>query len=229
MKFKDLIWIVVLVLLLAIMVLPPMSNGYQWLNGNFPYVAGFIKFFILSTMGDMLCMRIKNKAWVKLPGLFWRALVYGFMGMVLTLVMQIFSNGVTFAMANGFLPHAGDSFLTTFLTAFFTSVCMNFFFAPTFMGFHRVTDTLIDMHCAARDTGNKVRLKDALKNANFADFVGFVVLKTIPIFWVPAHTITFLLPPEYRVMFAAILSLAMGIILSCAKNRTAKNPKGLQA
>lgn len=222
---KDIIWIFVLVLLLAVMVVPPMANGYQWLNGNLPYVAGFIKFFILATMGDMLSVRIRNKNWVKLPGLVWRALVYGFIGMLLTLVMPIFNNGVIFAMENGFLPFAGNAFCT----ALFTSICMNCLFAPTFMAFHRITDTLIDMRSAVRHTGTRVKLKDALQNIDFEGYVSFVVLKTIPIFWIPAHTVTFLLPTQYRVLFAAVLSVAMGIILSFAKNRPSKKQKGLEA
>lgn len=225
MKLKDFIWIGVLIVLLAIMVVPPMSDGYQWLNGNYPYVAGFVKFFILATMGDMLSTRIRNKAWGKIPGLVWRALVYGFLGMLLTLVMPIFNNGVIFAMEKGLLPFAGS----TFCTALFTSICMNLLFAPTFMAFHRVTDTMIDMHCAARGTGTKVRFADVLRNIDFADFVSFVVCKTVPIFWIPAHTITFLLPNEYRVMFAAILSVAMGIILSFAKGRSVKKKASLEA
>jgi hypothetical protein len=42
----------------------------------------------------------------------------------------------------------------------------------------------------------------------------FIFKKTIPFFWIPAHTITFLLPPEFRVLFAALLGIALGIILS---------------
>ncbi|MCX7905011.1 MAG: Mpv17/PMP22 family protein, partial [Caloramator sp.] len=50
-------------------------------------------------------------------------------------------------------------------------------------------------------------------------FISFVVLKTIPFFWIPAHTITFLLPSEYRVLMASFLSIALGAILSLAKRK----------
>lgn len=218
MKIKDLLWIGIVLAFLALMVVPPMSDGYKWLNGNLPYIVGFIKFFVLATMGDVLAIRIRNKRYVKIPGLIWRALIYGFIGMLMTLVFKLFDGGVQFAMQEGYLPFAGNAFFT----AFFTSVCMNLLFAPTFMAFHRVTDTMIDMRCEARGTGVKVKLRDVLKNIDFADFVGFVVVKTVPIFWIPAHTITFLLPGEYRVLFAAILSVAMGVILSFAKSRKPK-------
>ena len=44
----------------------------------------------------------------------------------------------------------------------------------------------------------------------------FVFKKTIPFFWYPAHTITFLLPGEMRVLFAAILGVVLGVLLAIA-------------
>ena len=53
---------------------------------------------------------------------------------------------------------------------------------------------------------------------------GFTILKTVPIFWIPAHTVTFLLPSEYQVITAAALSVALGVILSLG-NRNKKKEK----
>ena len=44
----------------------------------------------------------------------------------------------------------------------------------------------------------------------------FVFKKAIPFFWYPAHTITFLLPGEMRVLFAAILGVVLGVLLAIA-------------
>jgi hypothetical protein len=44
----------------------------------------------------------------------------------------------------------------------------------------------------------------------------FVFKKTIPLFWIPAHTITFMLPSQYQVLFAASLSIVLGVLLSVA-------------
>jgi hypothetical protein len=63
----------------------------------------------------------------------------------------------------------------------------------------------------------KVTLSEVIKRIDWDGFVSFVIMKTIPIFWIPAHTITFLLPPEYRVLSAAFLSIALGAILAFAK------------
>jgi hypothetical protein len=62
-------------------------------------------------------------------------------------------------------------------------------------------------------------LKDIVGRIDWAGFIGFVVGKTIPLFWIPAHTLTFMLPGEYRVLIAAFLSIALGAILSLAKAR----------
>ena len=48
-------------------------------------------------------------------------------------------------------------------------------------------------------------------------FISFTVMKTIPFFWLPAHTVTFMLPPEYQTSMAAALSIVLGIILSLNK------------
>ena len=45
---------------------------------------------------------------------------------------------------------------------------------------------------------------------------GFVFKKTIPLFWIPMHTITFILPAAFQVLFAAMLGVALGVILAIA-------------
>jgi len=47
----------------------------------------------------------------------------------------------------------------------------------------------------------------------------FIFKKTIPFFWIPAHTITFLLPAEFRVLFAAVLGIALGLILAIGSQK----------
>jgi hypothetical protein len=60
-------------------------------------------------------------------------------------------------------------------------------------------------------------LGQVVAQIDWQDLVGFVCLRTIPSFWIPAHTVTFLLPPEYRVLYAAFLSIALGVVLALAK------------
>ena len=91
---------------------------------------------------------------------------------------------------------------------------MNLFFAPAFMAFHKYTDTYLDLKVARKGA---VKIKDITAAIDWDGFVSFIVLKTIPFFWIPAHTVTFLLPGEYRVVVAAFLSIALGAILAFSK------------
>jgi hypothetical protein len=87
------------------------------------------------------------------------------------------------------------------------------------MAFHRITDTYIDMMDGKITNLSNVALKDVIQKIDWNGFVSFVVLKTIPFFWIPAHTITFSLPPIYQIMMAAMLGIALGCILAFAKRR----------
>ena len=62
-----------------------------------------------------------------------------------------------------------------------------------------------------------VLLDEVLDAADLKGFVTFVVCRTIPVFWIPAHTVTFMLPPEYRVLMAAMLSICLGAILGISR------------
>ena len=62
----------------------------------------------------------------------------------------------------------------------------------------------------------------AVKSVDWSDFIGFVVCKTIPLFWIPAHSVTFMLPPQYRVFMSAFLSIILGLLLAVAKRKTAQ-------
>jgi len=160
-----------------------------------------------------LARRIVTGDWNIPNGLLYRAFVWGLLGMVIVLIFSVFAAGIAGALANGFLP-GGNS---KFAFAFFVSFIMNLSFAPTMMAFHRVTDTFIDLKYENKK--GKVTLSDVVKRIDWDGFISFVLMRTIPIFWIPAHTITFLLPPEYRVLSAAFLSIALGAILAFAKKK----------
>jgi ABC-type phosphate/phosphonate transport system permease subunit len=59
-------------------------------------------------------------------------------------------------------------------------------------------------------------MTEIITNLNWKVQWSFVFKKTIPFFWYPAHTITFLLPQNFQVLFAAFLGVALGVILSIA-------------
>lgn len=216
MKKGDLLWLTGFLVILAILLIPDSRHAFMDFTKIHPYIGGFIKFSILATMGELLAIRIVAGGWSIPKGLFYKALIWGFLGIVIVLIFDVFSGGVTSSLKKGMLPGGN----MTFAFAFLTSAIMNLTFAPTMMAFHRFTDTYIDLKY--ENKGQKVSVSKVANTIDWDGFVSFVVMKTIPIFWIPAHTITFLLPPEYRVLVAAFLSLALGAILAFAKKNTKK-------
>ena len=108
--------------------------------------------------------------------------------------------------------------------AFFISVMMNTTFGPVFMTLHKITDTQILQYRGKLTALIKpLPMGKILSSLNWNVQWGFVFKKTIPFFWIPAHTITFLLPGQYQVLFAALLGVALGIILSIAAVMSRKN------
>lgn len=188
-----------------------------------PYLMGFVKVGILATMGELMALRIASGEWRKPAGLPYRVLVWGFLGMAFVIVFEIFASGVSGSMSKALLPSvAADKGDGQILFAFFTSAFMNLIFGPTFMCFHRVTDTFIDLGEGKLSKMMNIKLSEVIGKIDIHGFISFVVIRTIPIFWIPAHTITFMLPPEYRVLMASFLSIAMGGILAFAKRRKPK-------
>jgi hypothetical protein len=181
---------------------------------------GFIKTAVLASMGELLVNRFKTGNYFSAKGFILKGIVWGFLGMIFVLIFKVFASGVVAAQASNILPLINNSgFIAKLLTAFLISLIMNIFFAPSFMLLHRITDGYIELSGGNLKDLKKVSLTDVVKRIDLYVFVHFVILKTIPLFWIPAHTITFLLPENYRVLMAAYLSIALGILLTVAKSR----------
>ena len=208
-KARDImIWIIVL-LSLSFMIYTVTREAFLDFAQTTPLLGGFVKFFFLASYGDFIANRIKKKSWSIPTGFFWKALVWGIIGVVIVMIFGVFTNGVMGLQASGILPFEGSAFAT----ALFISILMNFTFAPTMMTAHRISDSYIEQ----RNTESSI--KDIVNSIDFAQFFKFTILRTIPFFLIPAHTITFLLPEEYRVIFAAILGIFLGLLLGLFKSR----------
>jgi hypothetical protein len=210
MKSGDLLWGLALAGSAALLGIPASQEAFVAFTTGHPYLAGFLKFAWLATLGELLALRIGAGRWA-LPGaLGARALIWGLLGISITLAFTVFTEGTRGAMQRGLLPEgAGPLGL-----AFFTSALMNLTFGPVLMGTHRFTDTWLDMRCEGL---TRTCVADVARRIDWVGFCDFVILKTIPIFWIPAHTAVFLLPAEFRVVAAAFLSVALGGILAFAK------------
>lgn len=219
LKKKDLLWGFILILIISFLAYPVTRELFLTLTKSHPYILGFIKVSILATMGEFLSIRICTGDFKKPKGLLYKFLVWGFIGMIFVIMFDIFSGGVSYVTNKGLLPAFQNPVLNKLSSAFLTSSIMNLTFAPAFMGFHRVTDTLIDLGDGTLSNILKLSLNETLEAIDWNSFIGFIVLKTIPFFWIPAHTITFMLPSEYRVLAASFLSIALGAILSFSKRQ----------
>lgn len=185
---------------------------------------GFLKFAILASMGELLALRLSNRTWKRPVGMIYKVIVWGILGMLITFMFSFYSTGVHAMMEQGKLT-LGNGHTSTIYTAFLTSVIMNLTFGIVFMAMHRISDTYIEM----RVNRKKPSFSKLIQTIDWDMFIAFVVFKTIPLFWVPAHTITFTLPPHYRVVVAAYLSIILGIILVYSNNKQSTLNKDLIA
>ncbi|MCT4619762.1 MAG: hypothetical protein N4A62_10285 [Marinisporobacter sp.] len=216
MKKGDLLWALALSLIIAILTIPATHHLFITLTKNHPYLMGFVKVSILATLGELLAIRIVIGDFVKPVGVFWRFFIWGLLGMSFALIFPLFNSGVRTAIEIGLLPSFHEN---TIVTPLLISAAMNLIFAPTMMGLHRITDTYIELCNGEVANFKNVSLENVVRHIDWKGLIGFVYLKTIPFFWIPAHTLTFMLPSEYRVLAASFLSIALGGILAFAKKK----------
>ncbi|MDP2424734.1 MAG: hypothetical protein Q8M70_00035 [bacterium] len=220
MKKNDLCFILGFLGISLIFLLPSSRGFVIDATNEFPYLMGFLKTSILASMGELLADRIKHSKYFARPGFGLRFLIWGLLGMAFVLAFKVFSSGVQGAQLAGLLPQFfTSSWLGTVWTAFLISLIMNLIFAPTFMILHRITDGYIDLSGGCPRCVKGISLSSVIDRIDWNRFFGFVVLKTIPFFWIPAHTITFLLPEHFRVLMAGYLSIALGLILSLSNKK----------
>ena len=213
--------IAVFALFAAVLIIPATREVFEKLSANHPYIMGFIKFALLATSGELIAIKMASGKFGKPAYLIARIVIWGLIGIWITYMMKIFFLGSGAMMAAGLLPGgnlAADTIGYKLIRAFATAATMNLTFGPTFMAVHKCSDTYLALRA---QNGRGVKLSEVIDAVDWKRFVSFTIFKTVPIFWIPAHTLTFLLPSEYQVMLAALLSVALGIILNL-KKKTAK-------
>ncbi len=233
MKRQDLLFTaIILAILLPLVLSPTVFAQYSALNSSHPYLLAYLKFALLATMGESLGLRIKNGTYNEAGfGLLPRAIVWGLFGIWIAAAMKSFAIGAPHVLESLGVEGVVEAMknpmsVKRVLGAFSISVMMNGCFAPVFMTLHKVSDTHI-LNCGGRLKAlvTPMHIGKILGTLNWDIQWGFVFKKSVPLFWLPAHTITFLLPTEYQVLFAALLSVALGIILSVAAVMSRKKQK----
>lgn len=171
----------------------------------YPLPMGFLKLAALATFGEFVKIRRSTGKW-NFRDWHLKLIVWGLFGAWFALVFPLFGAGISAIVNKGLWPDFGSVF-----KAFSTSLWMNLLalYAWPMMLVHEYFNKVIE----------KKRLVSLVKFGEELDkktWFGFIPL-TILIFWLPAHTITFLLPEEFRVLMAALLSVALGFILTIKK------------
>jgi len=157
-----------------------------------PLVSAMLQFAVLGTLGEVLPHLVRRG--VRWPFKAWqlaaKVVAWGVLGVIIK---------YGFVGTRGFVVALADhSLLPDVLThglgfAFALSVCINLFFGPQMMFFHRLEENLIQRRWSMAGI-EKAWL-------------------TLLWFWIPAHTITFSLPVEFQLGLAALWSVVLGCIM----------------
>jgi len=222
MKKTDFYFLIfVLFLFLPFFISQEIYSGYKTINAAHPFFIGFLKFALLATMGESIGLRLREGVYHKKGfGLIPRAIVWGFLGLTIVMAFKIFSAGAPAFLKSLGIEGAAESLGgpisgLRILTAFTISVTLNLIYAPVMMTLHKITDThIIKNGGTVAGLLTPIQFGEIIAKLDWKVQWNFIFRKTIPFFWIPAHTITFLLPVEFQVLFAALLGIALGVILS---------------
>lgn len=221
MKLKDMCSFFIVALFFIFFIFEDTRQAYGAAYHFSPELVSFIKFAILATFGEMAGARIETRRYLHSGfGLVPKALVWGVLGTSISLAFRVFSGGVgSFAVFQ-----TASSIPMTVLRAVLISLTMNSFFAPIMMLAHKITD----QHISDEKGGfsfSRFNIADILKRLDWDHYWNFLIKRSVPLFWIPAHTVTFLLPSEYRTLFAALLSIFLGLFLSISGSQKMRSVK----
>ncbi|MBI5020808.1 MAG: hypothetical protein HZB59_05175 [Ignavibacteriales bacterium] len=164
---------------------------YISLVSEYPLTTAMVQFAILGTFGDIVSKWLIQKK-ISFPfsplTLLLKMLEWALLAVCIKYAFTGFQGFVDSLIQHDLLPS-----LDLFGRSFAVSVSMNLQFGPFLVIMHRVLDNII-----AREKNWDNIHKGML---------------SLLWFWIPAHTITFILPKPYQIGLAAIWSVVLGIIL----------------
>lgn len=203
--------------------IPAVFEFYYDFNLEHGLLMSFVKFAVLATIGEIIGLRIRKGIYIEKGfGILPRAFVWGFLGMSLKAAFDIFSSGTPAFLEGIGMENAtgiihGKLGWPKVLVSFSISTALNLFYAPVLMTAHKITDSHITATGGSmKGFFSRMDIRDILEKIDWETHWNFILKRTIPLFWIPMQTITFLLPPEYRILFAAFLSIVLGVLLALA-------------
>lgn len=158
---------------------------------TYPIISAMVQFAFLGTLGDTISKWIiKGKIFAPygLGTLFLKMFEWAFLAVCIKYAFVGFHGFVDGLSSHGMLPE-----LDTFGYAFAISAAMNLQFGPFLVIMHRLLDNLI------------------ARQHNWANIQKGMF--SLLWFWIPAHTITFILDKPFQIGLAAVWSVVLGIIL----------------
>ena len=173
-------------------------NTYINFVTTHPIFSAIIQFAILGTFGDIISKWLQKRK-VFFPYSFsvaiFKMVEWAILAVCIKYAFVGFKGFVSNLVEQNLLPE-----LNLFTKAFTVSVSMNLMFGLFLVIFHRFLDNLI-----ARENN--------WKNINKG-------MWSLIWFWIPAHTITFMLDKPFQIGLAAVWSVVLGVILGYYNRQT---------
>ncbi|QJB56764.1 hypothetical protein [Pseudodesulfovibrio sp. zrk46] len=221
MKRIDYIVLTIIALLgvTAMITIPHPLETFKAYTQAHGYLMSFAKFAVLATFGECVALRIvTGKYWRPGFGLIAKAVMWGFLGLFIKASFTVFATGSPMVLPSlGYQLSSDPGFFEQLFIAFITSIMLNTVFAPVLMVLHKIYDDHIQYHKGrVAALFLPVHFRARLDGIDWNIMWGLVLKKTVPYFWIPAQTITFMLPPDARILFAAFLGGVLGVILAFA-------------
>ncbi len=175
-------------------------NWYLELTKNSPIIMAMIQFAILGTLGESFSIIIKEKS--KWPFGFWMTIKKMFVWATLGVFIKGGFVG-TIGFTEALISHnMFPNFSSTLLIALSRSTILCIFVGFVLVMLHRFLDNIIEL------------------KQNWSGVVE-AMGKMIYI-WIPLHTITFWVKPDFRIGLAALWSVVLSIMLTLIKINKAK-------
>ncbi len=168
---------------------------YVYYVKHYPIISAMIQFALLGTLGEMISRWIHAKKLYlpfKLTETLYKMVEWAILAIMIKYAFAGFKGFVAILEKGHYLPT-----LTPFTKALAISVSVNLQFGLLLVLVHRLLDNLYTRQ----------------QNWSGID-KGFYSLLW---FWIPAHTITFMLPKHYQIGLAALWSVVLGVILGYIK------------
>lgn len=166
-------------------------NSYVELVKEYPIYSAMVQFAILGTLGDIFSKWVQqgkvHKPY-KVSIILLKMLEWAIIAITIKYAFTGFQGFIDSLVAHHLLPE-----LSNFARAFTVSVTMNLQYGLFLVIFHRFLD-------------NVIAKKHNWKNIDKGMF-------SLIWFWIPAHTITFMLEKPFQIGLAALWSVVLGFIL----------------